>query len=333
MGLVAPASYGQDKVPPPVDKLPLPTEVIKPTPPPADTVAATVNGEKILELAVFRGTLRENPKNRDAVRKEVLTYLVDNLLIDQYLRQLKVPVEDKEIQERVDQIKMELKKIGQDFTKQMDELFLTEDDVRKEIAGALRWDKFVVQQGNDKVLRDLFDKNTVMFDGTQVQARHILVATKETPPEKAQAKLAELKKEIEGQVTAHLTKLPAGTDKITMEKERVAMMAKAFSDAATKESSCPSKAQGGDLGWFPRVGAMVEPFSRTAFSLKEFQMSDPIQSDFGYHLILTTGWKAGKEVKFEAARPFVLEVYGERLRDAVLNAYRPRSKIEVLKGS
>lgn len=317
--------HGQEKIPAPKEEPKLP-------PPPADAVAATVNGEKIMEITVWRALLRENPKNRDSARKEIVNYLTDNLLVDQYLRQLKVQVEPKEVEERIDQIKMELKKIGQDFEKQMKELLLNDDELRKEIGGALRWDKFVVQQGNDKVLRDLFDKNKLMFDGTQVQARHILISTKETPAEKAKARLDEVKKQIDAQVNAVITKLPAGTDKIVAEKERVAALEKVFGDIAAKESSCPSKAQGGDLGWFPRVGAMVEPFARTAFSLKDYQMSDPVQSDFGYHLILTTGWKMGKEVKFEDVRPFVLEVYGERLREAVLNAYRPRSKVEIGKG-
>ena len=330
LGLLGSALTGQEKVPPPKE---VGKEVVKPTPPPATAVAVDVNGEKITELAVFRALLREKPENRPAARKEVVQYLVDNLLIDQYLRQLKVQVEPKEIDERVEQIKLELKKVGQDFTKQMEELFLSEDEVKKEIAGALRWDKFVVQQGNDKVLLDLFDKNKVMFDGSQVQARHILISTKEMPQDKAKVKLEELKKQIESQVADQLAKLPAGTDKIEIEKARIATLDKTFAELAGKESSCPSKAQGGDLGWFPRVGAMVEPFSRTAFALKDYQLSEPTQSDFGVHLILTTGRKMGKEVKFEEVRLFVLEVYGERLREAVLNAYKPRSKVEILKGS
>src|SRR5262249_53903752 len=132
---------------------PVPTPKL--TPPPASAVAATVNGEKIAEVAVFRALLKENPKNREAARKEVVNYMVDNLLIDQYLRQVKVDVTAKELDERIDQIKGELKKIGQDFDKQLTELFLTEAELRKELAAALRWDKFVVQQGTDKALKDL----------------------------------------------------------------------------------------------------------------------------------------------------------------------------------
>lgn len=326
--LVPAAVHAQDKLPAPKVVPPEP----RPTPPPADAVAASVNGEKIPEVTVFRALLRENPKHRDAARKDVVTYLVDNLLVDQYLRQLKVSVEDKEVDERVTQIKTELEKVGQKFEKQMEELFLTEAELRKEITSALRWDKFVLQQGTDKVLRDLFDGSKMMFDGTQVRARHILLSTKEIEPEKAKAKLEAIKKHIEGEVAAQLAKLPAGSDKLAVEKERSAALEKVFADLAARESTCPSKSEGGDLGLFPRVGAMVEPFARTAFSLRAHQMSDPVQTEFGCHLILTTEWKAGKEVKFEDVKGFVMEVYGERLREAVLNAYRPRSKVELHKG-
>jgi foldase protein PrsA len=331
LALIAAAGYAKDPPPPtPVGKTEAAPEP-RPTPPSAAAVAATVNGEKIAEMAVFRALLRENPKNRGSARKEVVNYLVDNLLIDQYLRQLKVPLEDKEIDERVKQIEAELVKTGGSLKKQLEELYLTEPELRKEIAAALRWDKFVAQQGADKVLRDLFDKNTIMFNGTQVHARHILIATKDMPADKAKVKLDTLKKQIQDDVAAQVAKLPPGSDKLTIEKARIEALEKVFGDVAAKESSCSSKGQGGDLGFFSRVGDMVEPFSRAAFSLKAYEMSEPVLSEFGYHLILTIEWKMGKEVKFEEVKGFVTEVYGERLREAVLSAYKPRSKIEIAK--
>src|SRR5205823_13063703 len=74
-----------------------------PAPPQANVIAATVNGQPIPEMAVFRGLLREDPKKWVIVRKDVLNYLIDNLLVDQYLTQLKVPVDAKEVEERVAQ--------------------------------------------------------------------------------------------------------------------------------------------------------------------------------------------------------------------------------------
>ena len=324
----APVLEAQEKIPTPA---PPPTmkEPDLPPPPDAKIIAAKVNGQTIQELAVFRGLLREDPKKWTTVRKDVLNYLIDNMLVDQYLTQLKIAVEAKEIDERVTQIKAEAKKSGMEFDVLLKRLFLSEEDLRRELTGALRWDKFVLQQGNEKVLKEMFDKNKNMFDGSQVQARHILLPAPAQEQPQVQAKLAALRKQIEAQVAAEMTKLPPTTDSLTREKERMKYLDKAFSEAAMKESTCPSKAEGGNLGFFPRVGAMVEPFARTAFALKPYQMSDPVLTEFGYHLILTVDVKPGREVKYEDVKPFVQEVYGERLREAIITSYKPRSKIEI----
>lgn len=60
-----------------------------------------------------------------------------------------------------------------------------------------------------------------------------------------------------------------------------------FADLARKNSDCPSGAEGGDLGKFPR-GAMVPEFDKAAFALEPGQVSDVIETAFGYHLIQRT---------------------------------------------
>jgi peptidyl-prolyl cis-trans isomerase C len=60
-----------------------------------------------------------------------------------------------------------------------------------------------------------------------------------------------------------------------------------FSKLASQYSTCPSKQQGGDLGQFGR-GQMVKPFEDAAFSLQVGAISEPIQTQFGYHLIYRT---------------------------------------------
>jgi len=60
-----------------------------------------------------------------------------------------------------------------------------------------------------------------------------------------------------------------------------------FPDAAMEYSDCPSGASGGDLGTFGR-GAMVPPFEEAAFALAPGGVSDVVETQFGYHLILRT---------------------------------------------
>ncbi len=59
---------------------------------------------------------------------------------------------------------------------------------------------------------------------------------------------------------------------------------KAFEDVAKEKSMCPSKKQGGNLGWFGR-GMMVKEFETAAFSLKKGEISKPVKSQFGWHII------------------------------------------------
>ncbi len=308
---------------------PAPTPQIDP-PPSRDKIAAIVNGQAITELAVYRGLMRVPPVKREEARKEILNFLIENAIVDQYLLQLKLQVDPKEIEEHMGKVKLEAKNTKQDYKEMLKKLHIEEDELRSEITGALRWDKFVLQQGSDKVLLDMFSKNVEMFNGAEVKARHILVAVVDGKNDVAYAKIVGIKKKIDYVVSQEFAKVPPTADAITREKARVAAMDKAFAEQAMAESTCPSKKSGGDLGYFPRVGAMVEPFARAAFALKPFQISDPVSTEFGWHLILPIDSKPGKEVKFEAVKPFVQEVYGEKLRDAVLAAYRPKSTIEIV---
>lgn len=88
---------------------------------------------------------------------------------------------------------------------------------------------------------------------TQVRASHILVSSKD-------------------EAEKLLNKLRAGAR---------------FEDLARKHSQCPSGRKGGDLGYFGK-GQMVKPFEDTAFSMQKGQVSEPVKTQFGYHLILVT---------------------------------------------
>jgi peptidyl-prolyl cis-trans isomerase D len=97
----------------------------------------------------------------------------------------------------------------------------------------------------------------------QVKARHILIKVAENAP-------AEEVSAARKQIEEILAKYKKGSS---------------FEELATNLSQGPSKAQGGDLGWFSR-GQMVPAFEQAAFGLEKSQVSEPVRTPFGFHLIL-----------------------------------------------
>jgi parvulin-like peptidyl-prolyl isomerase len=293
-------------------------------------VAARVNNQVIAEVAVQRGLARIPADKQDKARPEILDYLIENLLIDQYLQQLGETVDKKEVDAKVKLIHEEIERKHEDYAKVMKELMLSEPELRANIEAELRWNAYAEKQATDDQLKKLFASDKEMFDGTMVRARHILKSVDNDKNKKGdKPAIMLIKKQIEDQVAQGLSKLPADTSKLNREKARQELLEKTFSEAARKESDCPSKEAGGDLQWFPRGGSMVEPFAKAAFTLQPFQLSNTVQTQFGYHLILVTDRKPGREVAFDEVKDEVKEIYFGQLRDRLLARVRPTAKIAI----
>jgi peptidyl-prolyl cis-trans isomerase D len=138
------------------------------------------------------------------------------------------------------------------------------------------------QIGADEI-KSYYESNISRYgEPEQRRASHILIAVKSGAGDVEKAKA----RERAAQILSQLRKSPDS-----------------FADLAKKTSGDPGSAsQGGDLGFFSR-GMMVRPFEEAAFRLKPNQISDLVESDFGFHIIKITGIKAGKMKSLEVARP------------------------------
>jgi peptidyl-prolyl cis-trans isomerase C len=337
MALTGLAAFAQTPAtPPPKGTTPAPGTVktAVATPAVSPTLeAAKVNGEAIYEQAVLRALDSVPPARQAEERPRLMNYLIDNLLVDQSLRAAGYKIEATEVEKRVTEMKAEFKKVGKEFNKMLDELKVNDAELRHHIAADLRWYKYANAQATDKVLTDLFTTSKDMFDGSAVKARHILIAPAgkdEKSVEATIAQLRQLKKTIEAEVDALVSKLPAGTDKLGVAKARTAAMLDTFGKYAKDKSECPTKNNGGDVGWFQKAGFIVLPFSQAAFGMQPFQISDAVKTPFGYHLIMVTEKRPGKDVKFDEVKEIVKEVYFDRLHDGLAAQLRQKATITIV---
>lgn len=327
------ASAGLAQQPPGGTPPPTPP-VVTPTPAPVaqpakrpEGIAATVNNQQIPEVAVWRA-LRQFPESEHAVaRKEILTHLIENALIDQYLNALKITVEQPEVDKLIAELKDELVKAKKDYAKELESMMLTEAEFRAEVSAQMKWDKFIKQQGTDPVLEGFFNKRPDIFDGTLVRARHILLTPNGDASKSAEGK--KLLEAIKQTVISEADKAAAAApgDALAKEQAKNKRIDELFSAYAKQHSKCPSKDNGGDLQFFPRVGAMVEPFAEAAFKMNLMQMSDVVDTEFGQHLILVIAKNPGKPRKFTEVKEDVRAVYAMQLRQAVVAQMKPKAQI------
>ncbi len=127
---------------------------------------------------------------------------------------------------------------------------------------------FIKDENNKQIIENLYNRNISKYTlGDERKARHILIKTTEKRDDAA------AKEEIE---------------KIAKE-----LTPKNFAELAKKYSEDSSNTKGGDLGWFGR-GRMVKPFEDMTFSLKKGEISKPVKSRFGYHIIMLDDLREGK---------------------------------------
>lgn len=134
-----------------------------------------------------------------------------------------------------------------------------------------------------------YDENPSEFQvPEQVRASHILISTKPTDPN---ADPNEMKAQAREKAEKLLKQVKEGAD---------------FAAVAKENSSCPSAAQGGDLGTFGR-GSMVPPFEQAAFTLKVGEISDLVETQFGYHIIKVTEHQDPNTVAFDKAKTEIMD--------------------------
>lgn len=278
-------------------------------------ILATVNGENIIQKDVNQIISRfgnQIPEEQiPGVTKQILDGLITQKLLTQFIRENKIEPSKTDIETEINKVREDIKSnqslAGQTLEQVLESHGSSLDDLKRDITISLSLEKYLDKDLDDKKLKTYFDQNKAVYDGTEVRASHILVDTRKMATDAELNQAMEKIKKAKAEVTA-------GKD---------------FSELAKQYSDCPSKEKGGDLGFFPRKGQMVEPFAAAAFALKVGQISEPVKTNFGYHIIKVTEIKQGTDVKFDDIKKNVKQDILQEKAQVLISQIRQKAKIDI----
>jgi PPIC-type PPIASE domain/SurA-like N-terminal domain len=276
--------------------------------------AAVVNGIAISMAEVEQALKQAGPTatpltelQRKQMRQEALSLLIDDILLQEFLRRHAPEVDPNEVNKHLHELEDGLKKQGKTLVSFCKETGQTEVQLRINLLNMLQWSAYVNQRLSEQELKDYYEKNKDFFDRVSVRVSHIVlrVGPRADSPERkaARDKLQALRKDLaEGKID--------------------------FADAAKKFSQDSSAASGGDIGYIPRKLAVDEEFAREAFSLNAGEVSKVVDTDYGVHLIKCTDRKPGQPSDFTKIKDEVKEFYIEEIRQGIIAGERKSATIE-----
>uniref|UniRef100_A0A831XMY3 Peptidylprolyl isomerase n=1 Tax=Geobacter metallireducens TaxID=28232 RepID=A0A831XMY3_GEOME len=281
------------------------------------TKAELERAKKIILSRNQMGHASMNEEMAKKVEEAALNQIIAKELLYQAGKKLEIKDLDKKVQEKVAENKARFKSQA-DYEKALKEMDLTDKEVEtftKEdmVIGNLIETKIVANTKiTDEEAKKFYDDNKDKFRREEsVRASHILVgADQNASPED--------KKKAREKAEALLKQLKGGAD---------------FAELAKKESSCPSSAQGGDLGFFGK-GQMVPEFEKASFALKPGEVSDVVETQFGYHIIKLAEKKDAETVPFQEAKARITQFLTQQKVQKGIGDYveelKKKGKVEIL---
>jgi parvulin-like peptidyl-prolyl isomerase len=283
---------------------------------PLPAVVARVNGQPIYRAEVDRAIAaalrgqQVDPRQLPLLRASALAELIDARLVQDYINRAQLGASREEVDVALAELKARLKEQSVDFQQFLAQTNHTEISLRRQLEWQVGWGKYLRQRITEGTLETAFQRYRRQLDGTQLRVSHILLrpvqAGEGTSLEQEIRKAEAIRREIlAGRIT--------------------------FAEAAARDSSGPSRRQGGDLGYIPRHGLMVEAFADAAFRLKVGEISPPVVTSFGVHLITVTDEKPGEKTLAEV-RDQLQPLLAQQLLEDLVRKQREEARVEFAEG-
>jgi parvulin-like peptidyl-prolyl isomerase len=255
----------------------------------------------------------------DEQRAQGYRMILDDMIIEKLItkRAADVKIPEEEVTAQFDKIKGN---IGSDaeLKKQVEAAGQTIEKVKENLRERLQQEHWIDEQIKGKAevtdadAADFYNKNPDQFKAPeQVRASHILIAV----PADAKPEVV-IEKEKAAKAIAERVKKGEPFDKLAKELSE---------DPSAKQN-------GGDLDFFARE-AMVPEFSKAAFAMKKDEISDPVRSEFGFHVIKVTDRKDADTVSLEKAKPQLVAYLKQRKKQAevekVIQDMRAKAEVKV----
>lgn len=308
-------------------------------------------GQNLPEMLADEGSVRQ-------IRQKVLQQMIDDEVVAQAAESRAIKVHGREIDKGIEEVqetnfrvdpsgkRRSDAEVSEALKSELAKEGLTEEQFRDRIRRQLMARKLMEEEVRSKLKEPDDDKAREAFETLRAVARGSTEAVKGLSELRGQAflsfgtRIRDLHAE-RVRVAHILVKVPPNAGMVA--KNKALEKAKAikrrlaggedFADAAGKDSDdAESAARGGDLGPILR-GWMPKPFEDAAFSLPVGQVSDPVETDFGYHLIRVQEKRAQESVQFDKLRldikQFLMGMeFQEKLQEFV-KRLRAKATIEV----
>ncbi len=275
-------------------------------------VAARVDGRPVYVHEVqgrierVLGSRTIEPDARPVLEAETLAQLVNRRLIVRFLEKQQVAATQQELGAEISRIERQLAQQNVTLEQYLQRTGQTREDLQATLRWELTWRRYLERHLTDVNLQKFFAQRRHEFDGTELRVAHLL-----------------LKPAAENDAAALAATLEQAE---TIRKEILAGQT-TFAEAARKHSISPTADHGGDIGFLGRRGPMPEPFSQAAFSLKKGEISEPVVTPFGVHLIQVLEVKPGKK-SWSDARGELERAVTAYLFEWVADQQRAQSQVE-----